>query len=112
MSREYSFQGGAWVPSICQGATTLVCFSCQAIDFNDAHNQLEDHLDKRFGSGRWQGWISEFDGFLNLNGKGWDWDYMRVVKDNPATLRRERSQGTAATIAAILNIPAEQVEVV
>jgi hypothetical protein len=109
-SREYRFEGGAWCPGLQAGATILVCFECQAVDFNDAHNQLEKHLDERFGN-EWTGWACAFDGFMNENGKGWDWNFMKEVRAHPTTQRIERSQGAASTIAEILGMSAHQVEV-
>lgn len=109
--RTFRIQAGVWVPTQRQGATILDWFECEAVDFNDAYNQYEEHLDERFGD-EWEGWISEFDGFLNENGKGWDWDFMKKVRNNPTTPRIERSMGTAATVADILGIPAHQVEAI
>lgn len=111
MPREYRFQGGVWVPARRAGATILVSFTCQAVDFNDAHNQLDAYLDEIYGD-EWNGWIAEFDGFLQEDGSHWDWDFMREVRANPTTQRIERHQGTAATIADILGVGAEQIEVI
>lgn len=99
-----------WIPTRRTSSTFLVSFTCQAVDFNDAHNQLDTHLDSLYGD-EWNGWIAEFDGFLNESGKGWDWGYMKAAQANPTTRRVERHQGTAATVADILGISADQVEV-